>query len=193
MKFFQTVQKVLELLGFIRNHGGYRYYPFSIRHFRATVLYLVTIMSIFIYTIHSADSAEAEEYLDSFYIFSVSSTIFISFAHNTFKMTKLFNFLDHCGEMCEKCKSNFVLLSNCFVVNFSWNCCKKWSDLEYPERKEKLHQTNRLAELLSKILLLLVVKIGVPGLILPKVVLSFYKYFGTDARNNAFELPIPAS
>lgn len=45
-----------------------------------------------------------------------------------------------------------------------------------------------MVELLSKIVHILVVKIGVPGVILPKAILSFYNYFATDAGNDAFEL-----
>lgn len=56
----------------------------------------------------------------------------------------------------------------------------------YPEQKEKLVETKRLAELLNDVVQM--VKVFVPGEIVPKAILSFYKYHTTDARSDAFEL-----
>lgn len=107
MKLFQTVQNHLELLGYIRNHGGYRYYPFSIRHLRATLIFISGMISIFIFVIRSADSPE--EYMDSFYGLTVTFSVFASHMNTTFEMAKLFDFFDKCEKVCDRGKFNFIL------------------------------------------------------------------------------------
>lgn len=67
---------------------------------------------------------------------------------------------------------------------------KKQSESEQsPKQKEKLDQTHQLVELLSKFIHF-VVKIGVPGIILPRAFESYYKYFANG--NDAFELAVPS-
>lgn len=61
---------------------------------------------------------------------------------------------------------------------------------ERPKQKEALYKTNRLVELLSKVVHFFVVKIGIPGIILPKAIFSYYKYVTTDVGNDAFELAV---
>lgn len=86
-------------------------------------------------------------------------------------------------------KSISLLKIHCF----SYIHCQKTPSESHasPEQKEKLDKTNQLAEMLCKDIYFMVVKIGVPGLALPKAILSFYKYYGTNARNDAFELAVP--
>lgn len=114
--------------------------------------------------------------------------------NTSLNMSKLFDFFDKSEEICNKSKFNFTQIfhkyAHCTTANTCFVCTfEKQPELKYPQQKEELDKTNQLIELLSKILSL-VVKIAIPGVILPKAVLSFYKYCTTDARNDAFELPI---
>lgn len=67
---------------------------------------------------------------------------------------------------------------------------KKHSVSERPKQKVKLDRMNEMVESLSQGIHLMVVNIGLPGIILPKVISSFYKYIATDAGNAAFELGV---
>lgn len=69
---------------------------------------------------------------------------------------------------------------------------KKQSGAECPEQKVKLNKTKQQIELLTQVIHFLVVKNGVVGVIMPKAIFSYYKYFATDAGNGAFELAVAA-
>lgn len=195
MKLFQRVQKDLEFIGFSRNIGGYCCYPFGMRYLGSTLIYLVGITSMFTFAIHSADNPG--EYMDSFYVLTVSVTLFISYTNNIFRMKKLFDLFDNCEKVCDESKFYYMLFKSVkctYRSAFLVYIFEKQSELTYPEQKEKIVKTVRLVELLSEIVQFLVVKVGVPGIIVPKVLLSIYKGFTTDpdTRNSVFELPIPA-
>lgn len=50
---------------------------------------------------------------------------------------------------------------------------------------------NQFIEKLSRIVYFAVIKLGVPGLVLPKAMLSYFLYYTADAGRDAFELPFP--
>lgn len=118
MKLFQTVQNNLKLLGYIRNHDGYRYYPFSLRHLKTTAAFVFGLISIFVYAIYSTNSSR--EYMDSFYLLTVSFSILISFTTTTFKMTKLFNYIDNCEKLCNESKYDCVNLFEFTVIHCTY-------------------------------------------------------------------------
>lgn len=118
MKLFQTAQKRLELLGYIRNHHGYRIYPFSRRHSRKALVFLVSVISVIIFGIHIADSPW--EYMDSFFAFNVTFLIFVSHMATSFKMTKLFDFLDKCENLYDKRKFYSIEIFKFTVIQFSF-------------------------------------------------------------------------
>lgn len=91
MKLFRTVQNSLELLGYIRNHGGYCDYAFSIRQLRATGIFTVSIISNLTFAFHLEMD---EEYMDTFYILTSAFLIFTSYMVTISKMTKLFDYID---------------------------------------------------------------------------------------------------
>lgn len=110
MKLFQAVQKDIKLLGFIRNHGGYRYYPLSIRHLVATAHFLIGIFMVFLFVVHFADSPE--EYMDSFYILIMIFTTFTSFMTTILAMTRLFDFFDSYEKVSDMSKFNSILFKS---------------------------------------------------------------------------------
>lgn len=63
--------------------------------------------------------------------------------------------------------------------------------IKYSESKTIYNETNQLAEKLSKIIYLVIVKISIPCLVLPKIIVCFIAYYATDSGNDAFELPLP--
>lgn len=101
MKLFRTVQNSLELLGYIRNHGGYCNCAFSIRQLRATGIFTVSIISNLTFTFHLEMD---EEYMDSFYILTSAFLIFTSYMVTISEMTKLFDYIDSLEKVYENSK-----------------------------------------------------------------------------------------
>ena len=66
-----------------------------------------------------------------------------------------------------------------------------FSGSEYVASKKLYEKTNRQIELISKIAHFIMVKLSVPGFVLPKAFVSFFKYFTTDLGRDAFELSLP--
>lgn len=62
----------------------------------------------------------------------------------------------------------------------------------YPASKELYEKTSHRIETLSRVAFLVMVKLSVPGFILPMAFVSYFKYFTTDLGPNAFDLLIPA-
>lgn len=54
-----------------------------------------------------------------------------------------------------------------------------------------IEKTNELVEKLCKLAYVVIVKVAVPGVIVPKTLASYFAYFTTDANRDAFELSIP--
>lgn len=120
MKIFQTVQNNLILLGYIRNHDGYRYYLFRRSHLVAIAILMFTLSltSLFTFATFLADSPA--EYMDSFYIIAVVLSMFVSYLNTILNMSKFFDFIDNCEKVCNESKFRFSLNFKIFeftVVN----------------------------------------------------------------------------
>lgn len=61
-----------------------------------------------------------------------------------------------------------------------------------PKSQALYEKTNRLVEKLSVIAYLVIIKLGLPGLMLANEIVSYFIYFTTDAGSDAFELPFSA-
>lgn len=64
------------------------------------------------------------------------------------------------------------------------------SGLKYPASKEMIKKTNELVEKSCKIAYFIIVQVALPGLILPKVIVSYFVYFTTEKGPDAFELSV---
>lgn len=62
---------------------------------------------------------------------------------------------------------------------------------ENPTSRALNERINQLVEKLSEIICSVGVKLVAPGIILPKVIFSYFIYFTTDAGSAAFGLPLP--
>lgn len=136
------------------------------------------------FVVHSANTPG--DYMDFLFLFTISFAVLVCYISTVFEMTKLFDFFDDCEKIFVK--STYVLRItawNTFIVYFLKQIPSK---SEYPEQKEKLVETKRLAELLNDVVHFLMVKVFILGEIVPKAILSFYKYHTTDASSDAFEL-----
>lgn len=52
-------------------------------------------------------------------------------------------------------------------------------------------KTNEIVEKISEIADFIMVKVSLPGFILPKAIYCYLQYFATDLGNEAFELSLP--
>lgn len=60
-----------------------------------------------------------------------------------------------------------------------------------PASRAMLRKTIQHVEKLSGMVYFVAVKLGVPGITLPKAIASYFIYFTTDSGRDAFELPYP--
>lgn len=90
MKLFQTIRENLASLGFIGS-------PFNKQHARIQSRLFLSLISTYTFAIHVANSPE--ELMDSFYIITEASAIFISYSITIFKMEDLFDFIDGCEKL----------------------------------------------------------------------------------------------
>lgn len=63
--------------------------------------------------------------------------------------------------------------------------------LKYTAAKQEYERSNRLVDKWCKIAYVVIEKIFIPSVILPKAIFCFFVYFSTDLGNKAFDLPIP--
>lgn len=86
MKIFKTILKNFELVGIIRDH------PFNQKFLIANATFVIGFASVFIFAFHVAHSMN--EYMDSFFILTGMSGIFLCYATFSFNLTQLFRILD---------------------------------------------------------------------------------------------------
>lgn len=99
MKLYEIVEKNLASMGIIRNlNSDYCYYPVNRQHLKVQSVLILTLISLYTFSFHVADSLA--NYMDSFYIIIVSSAVFISYTTTICKMDNLFNFFDSCEKLC---------------------------------------------------------------------------------------------
>lgn len=63
--------------------------------------------------------------------------------------------------------------------------------LKYPRSKPIYEKANRITEIICKAEYFIVVRVFVPGFVLPKAIYSYLMYFTTDLGADAFVLPFP--
>lgn len=89
-----------------------------------------------------------------------------------------------------------MLECHSFHILFYWISLKKSpfssGSNDNPASRAIHAETNQLGEKFSKIFYFAATKLAVPGLLLPKAMLSYFIYFTTDAGRAAFDLPFPA-
>lgn len=103
MKLFRTVQKNFTSLGFVRyKNNDYNHYPFNRQHVKAQIRFILSLISMFAFPVHVANSPK--EYMDSFFLIIMQCAIFVSYTVTICKMNQLFDFIDGCVELCNESK-----------------------------------------------------------------------------------------
>lgn len=91
MQILQEVQRSLSSIGF-----NQKLEPFNRRIVSILVTVLPGFISVWVFLIHEADSAQ--EYMESIYIAVVSTGILLSFTSTISITKKLFSFIENIGE-----------------------------------------------------------------------------------------------
>lgn len=80
----------------------------------------------------------------------------------------------------------FWIFSNCQLVSLSivLGC-------EYPDSKDIYGRVNKKNEKWTKMLDFVLLKVTLPGVIMPNFIISYFLYFATDLGSEAFRLPFP--
>lgn len=67
--------------------------------------------------------------------------------------------------------------------------CSTLPGAENPKSTKMYENNVHLVEKVSEIIYFIAINIGVPGFLLPKLIVSYFVYFTTDSGRDAFELP----
>lgn len=80
-------------------------------------------------------------------------------------------------------------------LNGTWNIGRAFKNnifsgsIRTPASRAVIQRTIQRVEKISEIIYFVAINFGVPGVILPKALKSFFTYFTTDSGSDAFELP----
>lgn len=184
MKMFVTVQEYMAVMGFIPNQQQNTGRPFS---FRQTVIIVQFSMEIFCCGKSVYDGADNfSDYMELIYAFTAVACITLAFISISFNNDRLFYII----ELSEE-EGDFSKCEN--ILHFSWISFALFilGSTRGADSKELHEKCNEFIEKLSKVIYPVVIRLGVPGLVLPKTITSYYLYYTTFAGRDAFELPFP--
>lgn len=103
MKLWQTNEKNFASIGFIRSHNNdYCHYPFNKKHLRVQSKFILSLISMFVFTFNIADNPE--EYMNAFYMVILLTAIFVSYTTNICGMDTLFHYIDGMESFCNESK-----------------------------------------------------------------------------------------
>lgn len=103
MKLFHTIQNSFASVGFIRNNKReFFHYPLNKKHLTVQATFILSLISLYTFAFHVANSLN--EYMDSFYLMTTISAIFISYTILIYTMDDLFSFIDGCEQLCNDSK-----------------------------------------------------------------------------------------
>lgn len=183
MKIFQTVRKNLATIDFSVDQRWY-----DMQQLRNIGFSILADVLQGMYVFRVADTPE--QLMNSAFLTSSGTLLFFSYISIISEMSEIFFLLDKIEKVVNK-REFFPWLPQMFNVKVSneWICPK--IGLKRPTSKAMYERANELSEKFSKIIYFVIVDIAIPLFVAPKVILSYFLYFTTDAGNEAFELPIP--
>lgn len=184
MKIFKIIQKHYAVLGIGPPNQLAQKNAFNVRILIGFSLFGYLIASQLVYIFRVANG-----FID--YIVCICSTsagiiVFIGFLSIVFQKSTLFKSIKNMEKLINSskpCQGASILLRK--LKWFISIGCK------YPESKVFFLKTNRQVERLSEIIFMVMIKIAVHLLMLPKCIASFCDYFMTDAGRDSFILPFP--
>lgn len=189
MKLFKKIKENLAILYFKQNQTD-SYFLLIRQHWSCFLKSALTLISLFVYLIHVA--VTVEEFMYSMYMSTASFFIFVGFTNTVFYTATLFNFIENFEATINESEL-FQKKFDLFHRNSFNDRISKYSTLgsKHPSSRAIYIETNRKVEKLSEIADFIMVRVSLPGFILPKAVFCYFQYFTTDLGNDAFQLSLP--
>lgn len=128
------------------------------------------------------------EYTDCVYKTGTTISIAVCYTSLVFYKKKLFSFINDIEEIANKSEQSKNVHTKIAQYSLVLN---NISGLQDPKSKAMFLDVDENIEKWSKIVYFVSVILSPISLILPNIILSFYTYFTTDLRENAFVLLIP--
>lgn len=190
MKIFQTIQTQYSILGVCPPNQSTQKFSVIWRYLVGFSLFVYLILSQFLYMVHVASGFM--EYVQLICAISGTLLLFFGLAAIGFRKSTLFEIIDRIEKLIATSETtiNHLFFEFNFILRIKRNLCV-FLGFKYPKSKAFFLKTNRQVERLSEIIFMLIMKIGLPGFMLPKCIVSLTVYIRTDTGRDAFELPIP--
>ena len=183
MKIFKAVRNHLKSIGFNENQPSFNMQQLD--------LSVKTILGLILVCVHISYVADTpNEVMDGIFMVTVGILVLIARISTVFKMKTIFDLINRFQAIINHSKFSIIEYKH-FYKSSTKNVEKNILGSKYPVPKKMYKKTNRTVEKLCKIVYLVIVKVPVPALILPKAFACFFIYLTTDAGPNAFELPFP--
>lgn len=188
MIIFEIVQRYYGALGICPSHQSTSKFPFNERVFAGFLIFGSCIVLHAMYIVHVAN--DFIEYVECSCSLSATIIIFVCFLAAVFKRTELFESINNTKELIESSKNGFQIRFSC-VYDFL-----RFENLFTPESK---HSKSRIlflktihqVEQMSEIVFMVVVKVALQLVMLPKSIASYSIYFFSDLGDDPFQIPVP--
>lgn len=183
LKILGTIQKHLAILGINPNES-------HLQHNWKILLGFFVFGSCIILNVVLIFSLENVTLMNYMEFFNVSTSLILvchSLATIALQRDNLFGFMDGIERLVNESKTMFVWSVKQYLIEENTFLGLKFA----PSSKAMYEDTNRLVEKICGILYVGCVKILPNCLIWPQILISFGKYFATDLKGDAFELPVP--
>lgn len=135
----------------------------------------------------------ASDFMERVNSISVSSgliIIFVCFAATVFRKTSLFDSIDSIEKIIDSSESTFWF-HHWMIWMQNIKRIKCILGRKYPKSMKLFMETSRRVERVCAIVFMVIMKIIVQFIMLPKCTVSFGIYFLTEAGSDSFELPYP--
>lgn len=176
---------IFQIIGVSPSNQAIRKYPFDERVLSVFLSIASYVILQCVYMFHGANSFMAQvECICSLF---GAIMIFACFAAIEFRETTLFQSIGNIERLVDTSKTTSNFWNKLvYFPRFTFILGSK-----YRKSKALFAKTTCQVERLSAIVFLVLVKITVPLVVLPKFIISFVVYFLTNSRSDSFALPYP--
>lgn len=178
MIVFQSLQKSMLVLGIKRPLPGQK----NLFNW----LNILPFISLVRYAIFAFPIAETfNEYAEILHAVLTSCCVATNLLIFILKMQNIFELIDDFQSTIQQRKFANIFSMNVLLYHFT----TIFADQTNPTSKKMYDKANAKIEKYTKIFYFVGIKVSWPGLILPNVIISYFKYFTTDLGSESFKLP----
>ena len=193
MKIFQTIQKQYVILGIGSSNHPTQKYPFNRRIVFGVFIFgiLFTFQSMYIIR----EASGFMEYVECICTASGNIIIFICILAMILGKTKLYESIENIEKLidtsqCVIWKFHFLFWMN-WILNVKTKIVYIFPGCKYPKSMRFYVKISEQIERSNQIVSMVMMKISLQILMLPKFIVSFGTYLLTDSGSDSFKLPFP--